>query len=387
MILRIDNPSIEGEERTVLTDPVNSGATNLPVKSSQEITATEYIFIGEPGKEKTELVNVSAIVDTLNITVPAISYSHSEGDAIITSRWNQIKIYKASTKTGTYTLLTTIDIDPDNPDNTTNYDDSTGLSTEYYEISYYNSTTTVESSLSDPIPGSGVVHDTVRYITDQVLREANDQGESITSRQEILDWMNECSADIKARRRKWSFLATRAVASTVADQEYYDIHTAFVVDDIDKIDHLEYNYTEDSSDLMYRLRYVTNEEFDLLHEDRSADSDDGLQKWTYDESMNYIRIYPAPATTNAAALYLYYYKDIPYLDSDGDEIIVPDTKAYKFYCLGMLYLKKGDVNISDRYLTKYEQSLSNMARSQRREVGQPTGFRYNPNGLRGYFKY
>lgn len=389
MILRIDNPSIEGEERTVLTDPVNSAATNLPVKSSQEITATEFIFVGEPGKEKTELTSVTAVVDVLNLTVPALSYSHSEGDPVITSRWNKIKIYKATSLTGTYTEIAAspIDIDPDNPENTTNYDDGTGLATDYYKISYYNSTTTTESALSDPIPGSGVVHDTVRYVTDQVLREANDAGESITSRTEILDWMNECSADVKARRRKWSFLYTRATASTVADREYYAISTDFGVSNIDRIDHLEYNYTEDNSDLMYRLRYVTPEEFDILHENRDEDSDDTLQIWTFDEAMDYIRIHPAPATSNGAALYLYYYKDIPYLDSDGDELIVPEPRIYKYYCLAQLYLKKGEPAIHDKYAMKYETAVGGLQRNQRREVGQPRGFKWSPNNYRDYFKY
>jgi len=388
MILRIDNPSLEGEERTVLTDPVNSAATNLPVKSSQEVTATEYIFVGEPGKEKTELTSVTAVVDVLNLTVPALSYSHSEGDAVITSRWNKIKIYRATSLTGTYTEIgaSPIDLDPDNPDNTTNYEDTAGLATDYYKISYYNSTTTVESDKSDPIPGSGITRKTVRYITDQILKEANDLGESITSREEILDWMNECSADVKARRRKWDFLSTRAAASTIANQEYYNISTSFGVSDIDKIDHIEYNYTENSADLMYRLRYVPNEEFDMLHQDRTLDGSDDLERWTFDEAMDYIRIYPVPATSNPAALYLYYYKDIPYLDSDGDEVVVPEPRLYKYYCLGQFYLKKNEAGLSDRYLTKYEQTISNMSRTQRREVGQPRGFRYNPKGLRGYFK-
>jgi hypothetical protein len=387
MNISINNPSIEGEERTVLTDPINASATNIPVKSSQGLDANEYIYVGEPAHEKTELRQISAIVDVLNVTTDATSYSHSEGDPVITSRWNQIKIYKATSLTGTYSLLTTVAIDVDNPLNVTVYDDTVGLSTDYYKITYYNSTSTAESTYSDPIPGSGVSYNTVRYVTDQILTEGNDTGESVTSRQEILDWMNECSADIKARRRKWSFLYTRAVASTVADQEYYDIGSDFAVTDVDKIDHLEYNYTEDSSDLMYRLRYVTPERFDILHEDRSQGSNDSLQVWTFDEAMDYIRIWPAPATANSAALYLYYYKDIPYLDSDGDTFTVPETRLYKHYCLAQLHLKKGDDKMHDKYMMKYEGALGTLQRQQRREVGQPRGFNWSPNSYRDYFKY
>ena len=79
-----------------------------------------------------------------------------------------------------------------------------------------------------------------------------------------------------------------------------------------------------------------------------------------------------------ACFYLYYYKDLPYLDSDGDELIIPDTRVYRFYCLSQYYLKKGDVNISDRYTAKYEQALAGLVRRQRREVGSPRGFRWLP---------
>jgi hypothetical protein len=102
--------------------------------------------------------------------------------------------------------------------------------------------------------------------------------------------------------------------------------------------------------------------------------------------MDYIRLYPKPATTTAASLYLYYYKDLPYLDSDGDELLIPDTRVYKFYCLHEFYLKKGEINLADRYSMKYEQALAGLMREQRKEVGQPRGFRYLPERERRYYK-
>lgn len=384
MLLRIDNPSLEGAEQTVLTDSVNTGASNLQVKSSQGLTALDYGVIGPYGVEKTELKQLSTITDTLNIAPASLAYSHSEGDPLTLIRWNQIKIYKATSLTGTYSILTTVGIDVDQT--TTNYDDTTGLSTDYYKISYYNSQTTVESSLSDPIPGGGIDTNTVRYVTDQILKEAKDPNEDFTDRDEILDWFNDCSADIKARRRKWAFLLTRAVGSRIINQEYYDITTAFGVTDIDKISHLDYNLNDGVSDINYRLRYVMPEEFDSITTDNDEDGNDSIQRWTWDEARDYIRVYPKPATSGNTCFYLYYYKDIPMLDSDGDSFLV-SPRVYKYYALSQFHTKKGDINIADRYSMKYEQALVGLVRDQRKEVGQPRGFSFNPKGIRRYYRY
>lgn len=389
MLLTINSPTLEDAEKTVLTDPVSPLAVALYVKSSQGYANNQYIIIGEPGAEKTEMKQINAaITDDLVLPTTATEYSHNEGDPVYYARYNQIKIYKASSLTGAYALLTTEDIDVDNKGLITVYDDTTGLSTDYYKISYYNSQTTLESSLSDPIPGGGISTNTVRYIADSVLKEAQDENESITDRQEILDWFNECQSDVKNRRRKWAFLYDRAVSTRTASRGYYTLSTDFGVTDVDVIDHVDYNYNDGSTtDITYRLRYVPKEEFDYQTEDNDAETDDNTQIWTWDEATDYLWINPVPDTTQTAAYYLYYYKNFNELNSDGDVGEVPDTNIYKMYALMRYFTKKGDQQKVAFYMSEYERRVTSLAKRERKEVGQPYGFKYVPGAERRYFKY
>ncbi len=57
--------------------------------------------------------------------------------------WTHSRVYRSSTKTGTYNLLDSIAI------GTYSYDDAAGSSTDWYKVSFYDGTN--ESSLSDPL--------------------------------------------------------------------------------------------------------------------------------------------------------------------------------------------------------------------------------------------
>lgn len=389
MLITADNPSLEQAEKTIITDPVSVGDTTLNVKNTNIFVNTNYIIIGEEGNEKTEIKQVNAVVSSdSQLTTTATEFAHGEGDPVYYCRYNQIKFYMATSLTGTYTLQTTVDVDVDNPSKQTIWDDTDGVSTNYYKVSYYNDVTTLESSLSDPIPGGGISTNSVRYITDQVLREAQDENEALTSRQEILDWMNECQSDVKTRRRKWPFLYDRAVSSRVDSRGYYTLATDFGVSDVDVIDHIDYNYNDGSTtDITYRLRYVPKEEFDYQTEDNDAEESDSTQIWTWDEATDYLWVYPTPESTQAAAYYLYYYKDFTELDSDGDTPEIPDNSIYKNYCLMRFFTKKGDTGKAAYYMSEYERRVAALARKQRKEVGQPYGFKYVPGAERRYYKY
>lgn len=60
--------------------------------------------------------------------------------------WNATRIYRASTETGTYTKVGEL-----TPITLTSYWDATGAATDWYKISYYNTTTLVEGSQTKAI--------------------------------------------------------------------------------------------------------------------------------------------------------------------------------------------------------------------------------------------
>lgn len=74
-----------------------------------------------------------------------------------TSSYNQIKIYRSATQTGTFTVIETANIDlsgaTEFSTGFTSYTDSTGDTTYWYKFSYYQSASSSESTLSTAIQG------------------------------------------------------------------------------------------------------------------------------------------------------------------------------------------------------------------------------------------
>jgi hypothetical protein len=74
----------------------------------------------------------------LNITVPNLP--------TVLDSYNQLKIYKSATETGTFVAIVTLTLNTQ--DSFYSYDDVSGLTTDWYKTSYFNSTSSSESVLS-----------------------------------------------------------------------------------------------------------------------------------------------------------------------------------------------------------------------------------------------
>lgn len=86
--------------------------------------------------------------------------------------YNKIRIYRSTSKTGSYTYLATQNISD------TTYYDINGTTSHWYKIDFYYTTTSVASSLSDPIQGGDVNGycsiDDVRNITNIASTDLTD---------------------------------------------------------------------------------------------------------------------------------------------------------------------------------------------------------------------
>lgn len=82
------------------------------------------------------------------------------------SSWNTSRIYRATSQSGSFSLLVSQTLSLSAPD-TTYYDES-GTGTHWYKYSFYNSSSTVESPLSDAIPATRT---TVTYCQPQDVAE------------------------------------------------------------------------------------------------------------------------------------------------------------------------------------------------------------------------
>lgn len=137
-------------ELTYLSDDAVATSNSISVENAQGFVGNDYIVVGRIRNETAEVIKIASI-SGLDITLSsATSFVHKDGTRVQKILFNKRKFYRATSKTGTYALLTTKDIEVDRPDGTF-YEDTTGTSSHWYKATYYNSTTDVETSLDDAI--------------------------------------------------------------------------------------------------------------------------------------------------------------------------------------------------------------------------------------------
>jgi len=143
-------------EKTFLSAEIAATTTVLPVFNTVGFVVDDYIAIDVIGSEISELRQISAIdASAKTITISVVTYILHSKDATITKiRYNQRKFYRCSTETGTYIHLSSegspVAIQIDQPEGT-EFEDSSGIATSWYKATYYNSTTSIESSTNDAV--------------------------------------------------------------------------------------------------------------------------------------------------------------------------------------------------------------------------------------------
>lgn len=389
MLVTAYNPTLEELEKTYLDKAIAAGTTTLNVKNASNFANNDRILIGEMGREKSEIVTVSATTDD-TITTGATLYSHNADAPIYRLRYDQVKFYRSTTGSdGTYSLLSTVDMDVDQAELTTLYDDTTGVSTYYYKVAYYHSISTLESSQSDPVPGSGYLRGTAGFLIDEILIETGDTNEEYVKRSEIYGWLNEVNDDLQTNRSQpYSFLKARQAFTRTADTDYL----AYPTDSngkqtMWKFDRIDHQYVSGSTDITETLRVIPIEEFWYLYGDNNADTEDRTKHVALDDTVNLIRLGPTPATTYAAAYYLYYWKYFDEIDSESDEFETPTSRIYKVYCMMKFYRKKSVQDpayrqIASDYQSDYTQEKYKLLGTNRKDKGTPRSFG-PPKGITG----
>jgi len=388
MILTLLNPETADLEKSYLNASYSAGINSIMVKNSDRFAADDRIMIGEMGQEKTEVVTVSAVAsDGQTLTIGATEFSHEADTPVYKLRFDQARFYRSTTtSTGTYTLLATVNLDVDNANLSTLYDDDQGQTTYYYKMTVYHSISTLESAFSDPIGGAGWRRDQVGNIIDEILQEVSDTNEQHITRNELLGYFNDVNDDLQgSAARPFDFLRTRTALTRTAGTNYID----FPVDSngretMWKFDRMDYNYTDSTTDtdMTYTLHVVPEEKFRNTYQDNTISTtseDDAIQVISLDTAMNRFRFAPRALTTAANAFYLYYWKYFTQIDSEGDIIETPTAKIYKLYCKAMYYTKRSTVefshaNTADRFMQQYEMEKRKLQMANRRDVGTPRSF-------------
>lgn len=395
MILTAINPTTDGLEKTFVSRAIAAGATAIPVKNSDRFATTERILLGEMGQEHSEILTIGSLTDTQITLSAGGAFSHSVDDPVYKVRYDQVRFYRSIAGVdGSYSLLATVDMDVDNADLQTRYDDTTGLSTYYYKVSFYNSVSTLESEQSDPVIGTGYTRGTLGKAIDEFLREVRDEEQQFITRQILIDWANECNDDLQERTEKpFDFLHTRLVKARTASTNYID----FPTDDdgnslVWKFDRIDHEFNDGVINETYTLRYFPPEKFRSYYYDNDASESDTTKHYTLDDAVDRIRIAPTPETTDADAFYIYYWKKFTELNSEGDVLETPTPGIYKKYWRWRFYTLKAKTDSSlvgqaDRELADYEQNVRRLQHTNQKDGGSPKGFGAPLSGVRGYRRY
>lgn len=159
-------------ERTKLAADVSAGSNvTLTLENNDGMAQNTYIVIGREGSEKAELQQINAAVSgATDVQVATLKFAHKAGEQVTVYRYNQRKFYGSETATGTYTELT-----DDGSPVTMQVDDPQGTKIEYtdtvysyFKATYYNSTTTEETSESDA--SATLADETARYTSIHAIK-------------------------------------------------------------------------------------------------------------------------------------------------------------------------------------------------------------------------
>ncbi len=388
MILTLLNPETADLEKTYLSNSVSAGVTTLNVKNNNKFTAFLRIMIGEMGTEHAEIVTTGADSGGEIITLATGTvYPHPADEPIYLLRFDQARFYRSITgANGAYTLIANVNLDVDNANLSTLYDDVSGLATYYYKMSVYNSISTLESDFSDPISGSGWNRYEVGNIIDEVLQEVSDPNEDHVTRTELMGYFNDVNDELQNNvARPYTFLHTRTTLNRTAGANYIDFPT-----DADgrqimwKFDRMDYNFTDSSTDSTVTIPVLPMEEFRNTYADNTVsvttESDNVPLAISLDTAVNRFRFSAPFLTTTSNVFYLYYWKYFDVINSEGDVIETPTAKIYKLYLKAMYYTKRSVTEIAVAGLassmqSQYEREKRNLIMANRKDAGTPRSFR------------
>lgn len=380
MIVTAHNPSTQDLERTFLSQYMPEASGTLAVKNTDGFTSTDPVMIGRQGSERTELAVLDGLTapNVLDLTANT-SFAHNADDPVYKLRYNRVRFYRATSQNGTYTLQATVNLDVENEDKVTRYDDPTGATTHFYKITYYNTVSLEETERSDPIPATGMLATSIGKVIDEHLRNVKDVGETILGIQEYIDVANDVNDELLLQSLKpYGFLKTDITLNTVAGQDYIDL--AASVTDFWKFDYLVYTVTRGGVANTYKIEYpLSLEAFIKKYRSYPWQDDDELLDVAIDEANQKILLGPGSRTSVVGAVELHYYKKFTKLDSPGDLVELPTILPYKLKFKSEYYAAKSEsdpnfLRLSERYEAKYGNEVVKMQRANRVDVGTPRSF-------------
>src|SRR3990167_5706914 len=203
-VVTIDLPYTEGTETSNLSVAVAAAGTSLTVLDNSTLAQNDYLIIGVPGQERTEIVRITgAVTAGTALTTTAVVFPHPIDTPITLIRYNQVALFGsnepsdlAPTAIGS---VVTLDVESGRNEivATTTY--------PYYYARYTNAQTGANSLYSFGVAYTGLAQNSRGKIKLSALGIANEKNSS-----ELNEFLNDqfelCKEEIMLARRHWSFL-------------------------------------------------------------------------------------------------------------------------------------------------------------------------------------
>lgn len=367
------NPDTTNLERTYLSRSTASGDTVFKVKNSDRFVADQKVLVGAMGRERSEIRTIASLTAT-ELTLDAADFPHDSDDPVYAIQYDQMKVYRSTTGiAGSYSVLATVDLDVDNANNKTTYQDLTALDTYYYKISFYDSVNDEESDLTDPIPATGYAYNQLGAIISEVARKVKDiDFQEIAAEVHIAN-ANDISIDLQTQaKRPYRFLKRNTQLDIDADASTIDFP-----DDFWKVNYVEVNEVGPAASRTFRPKKVsaTEARFQLT---QSSTPGDYVDMIAFDDEADQMIVVPAARLERLNAFNFHYYKTFDQFTSFSSTIEGPTRLAYKLGLLRECYMSKADdddkyLKKADSYDRKYNTEVMKLQREKSIEAGGPSG--------------
>lgn len=370
------NPETKDLEKSYLGKSYASGVTSLLLKNTDRFADGQKILIGEMGRERSEIVEISGAPTATTIgLVAGTQFPHDADDPVYVLDYDQVRIYRSTTgQAGAYSLLDTVDMDVDNADNGTFYDDANALTTYWYELAYYDSVNDTESEHTAPIGATGYTRKQLGHLIPKVAKDVKDPDFIEVDIDQWISWANDISDDlITQAKRPYRFLKKSETIDVSADDYSFGMPADFW-----KINFIQVHEFGAASERIWRPRQfasVTSAQYQLNLYTLGADYVDGL---AVDDEAEEVLFYPKARVDRIGAFTLHYYKTFDEFTSLADTVETPNTLVYKLGLKREYYMLKADDDSkylpkAKEYDQKYNAEVMKLQREKNIFADGPTG--------------
>ncbi len=365
MFIKASNPSLLDNVRTYLSAKTSAGDTSTSVVNSTGLAQNDYVVFGELGEDRSEIRKISTLTGSVTVAVDTTLFDHPVDTPITFIKYNKVRIYRSTNAGVSYSLLTTVDIQPDRL--ITTYDDTAAQSTYYYKVAYFNSTSSQESGLSAALIATGYTSYSLKALQDRVISLFPDPTEDFLDRNEITDWLND-------------YYMRMATACIDIDQGYFQkdntaspgtltngTDSYSLPEDFFSMKRLEVSYDGTNYYRVYPSQVTYGYPSQTFDQTRPL----------YDFIQNNFRLRPTPAT--ASGTYKIWYNYLPTeLSAATDSIDIflrPFKNGFVYYALSQAKRKHGgadSVNEAialEKYADKVLESLATRLSRRQKDVG------------------